>query len=133
MKSSTPHTRAYRLRRLAEDADAYRAQMAAYQRARRARLKQEKADGRLRGKIYAIRNHINDEVYVGSTGNDLGRRMGNHRQRCRKLAGKGNRLHTLMFELGPSAFYIEVLEDYPCSSAAELRMKESKWIERVGN
>ena len=37
-----------------------------------------------------------------------------------------------MNEIGCDAFYIELIENCPCSSKDELRAKEGEWIRRIG-
>jgi hypothetical protein len=82
-----------------------------------------------RGKIYMIQNVLNDEVYIGSTCNSLGRRMTKHRYDCKK----GNSpFYKMMLELGIDKFYIELIENYPCDSKQELHAREGYWIKQIG-
>ena len=39
--------------------------------------------GYRKGKIYCIRNHINDDIYIGSTKQTLSKRMSKHRSDCK--------------------------------------------------
>ena len=39
-------------------------------------------------KIYCIRNHIDDQIYLGSTCQSLSKRMAYHRQDAKKKIGK---------------------------------------------
>ena len=66
------------------------------------------------GKIYCIRNKINDDVYVGSTTISLAKRMAKHRWSCKNQPHR--KLYELMGELGIDNFYIELIEDCPCDN-----------------
>jgi group I intron endonuclease len=82
------------------------------------------------GKIYCIRNYLDDEIYVGSTCNTLGRRMSGHREDCKKA--KSSRLYDHMKKLGVSAFYIELLEPFPCENIEQLNARESHYVREMG-
>ena len=84
----------------------------------------------LEAKIYAIRNWVNQEVYVGSTCQSLADRFRMHKSgaRCRPVG----QLHHLIREVGFDAFSIELLEACPCNSRLELLSKEREWVERIG-
>jgi hypothetical protein len=78
-----------------------------------------------KGKIYVIRNYINDKEYVGSTVETLPQRYSKH--------GTSNKeancaLWKAMKELGRENFYIELIENYPCNSKQELNAREGYWI-----
>jgi len=82
------------------------------------------------GKIYVIRNHCNDFVYVGSTTQSLSRRFSWHKKtmnskRCCKL-----QIYKAFNELGIENFYIELLELFPCSCRDELRTREGYYIRK---
>lgn len=80
------------------------------------------------GKIYVIRNHINDKVYVGSTTTTLTKRFSYHR--CpSKIKHKPNvALYIALNEIGRDYFYIELIETYPCKNRQELEAREGYWI-----
>ena len=80
------------------------------------------------GKIYCIRSHQCQEVYVGSTTETLSRRMSAHRCMFKRYNdGKGNYLTA--FELMKySDCYIELIEYFSCNTRAELNAREGKWI-----
>lgn len=83
------------------------------------------------GKIYVIRNHINDKVYVGSTTQSLAKRFSKHRGDTTKQSverKKARLLHKTMGELGVDNFYIELIENYPCESKEQLRAREGYFI-----
>ena len=67
-----------------------------------------------KGKIYIIRNSENDLTYIGSTCQTLAQRMAQHRRDMKYPKRQQYKLYQAMNELGVDAFYIELLEDYPC-------------------
>ena len=83
-----------------------------------------------KGKIYHIKNTINDDVYVGSTCASLAIRMTKHR--FNGTHDKGHALFDLIAEHGVDKFYIELIEDYPCSSKHELLAREGHFIKERG-
>jgi len=83
-----------------------------------------------KGKIYKILNTIDDEIYVGSTVNDLSVRMIKHRSNSK--AGCTPLILRHMREIGAQHFYIELIENYPCNSVQELKAKEGEWIRKLG-
>ena len=84
------------------------------------------------GKIYRIRNNINDDIYVGSTTQPLSKRMAKHRQNAKSE----NKMHYIFYskvnEIGIENFYIELIEDYPCESLEQLRKREGHYIRKMG-
>ena len=83
------------------------------------------------GKIYCIRNWVDDDIYIGSSCQPLSKRMAWHRQSTRKEAKKHFKLYTKMNELGIDNFYIELYEKYPCDSKEELFRKEGETIRQL--
>lgn len=81
-----------------------------------------------KGKIYAIRNYINHKAYVGSTIETLERRFSKHG--CSEKESNYP-LCIAMKELGRKHFYIELIENYPCSSKQELHAREGYWIRQM--
>ena len=69
------------------------------------------------GKIYAIRNHTDDEIYVGSTCLPLAKRLYSHKNKF-KYNRCGTKLYDHVDQL--DQFYIELHEDYPCETKNEL-------------
>ena len=61
-------------------------------------------------KIYCFRNHIDKEIYVGSTCQNLSKRMAYHRQDARKTNRQNTLIYPLMLNYGIEQFYIELLE-----------------------
>jgi len=85
------------------------------------------------GKVYVIRNEVNDKLYVGSTVRTLAQRMVQHRS-----VAKTNHpgfaefpLYVAMSELGIEKFYIELLEDFPCERKEQLNKKEGERIREM--
>ena len=64
------------------------------------------------GKIYCIRNNIDDDIYVGSTTQSLSRRMSKHRIDMNSERTQNYKLYRKMRELGQHAFYIELIEEF---------------------
>ena len=77
------------------------------------------------GKIYVIRNHCNDMVYVGSTTQSLSKRFSKHKSDCKS---KTSPLWNTMNELDITNFYIELVEEYPCDNKEQLCAKEGYYI-----
>ena len=84
------------------------------------------------GKIYCIRNWVDDDVYVGSTIQPLSKRMQKHRDDSRKEKQQNRKLYKKMNELGIEQFYIELLEKFECNDGEELHQQEGKWIRQIG-
>ena len=80
------------------------------------------------GKIYCIRNSINDEIYVGSTTQRLSKRFCWHKKDTKK---QNSNLYKEMQRLGVEYFYIELIEHYPCSSKEELHKREGEIIREM--
>jgi group I intron endonuclease len=79
-----------------------------------------------KGKIYRIRNSLNEKVYIGSTTKKLSKRLSNHIY---------DAYHNIPYcmsqpiqEIGKENLMIELIEEYPCSSKTELEQIEYFWI-----
>ena len=72
-----------------------------------------------KGKIYAIKSHQSDKIYIGSTVQKLHRRFKDHRNKQDSTVKE-------LFKLGDA--FIELIEDYPCNSSEELHKKEQEHI-----
>ena len=83
------------------------------------------------GKIYCIRNTVDDDIYVGSTTQPLSKRMVKHRCDAKTRPEKMV-ITTHMSKLGIENFYIELLEEYPCDNIERLNKKEGEWIRKLG-
>ena len=86
-----------------------------------------------KGKIYCIRNYINKDIYVGSSCQPLCKRLSWHKSSMNKKCCAKYPLYDKMRELGKENFYIELLENYPCSNKEELRAREGHYIRQMGN
>jgi hypothetical protein len=82
------------------------------------------------GKIYCIRNTIDDDIYVGSTTQPLCKRMVHHRSKMKM--GSSYKLHLKMADVGLDKFYIELIENCPCENKEELRKREGFFIREMG-
>ena len=80
-----------------------------------------------KGKIYMLRNSINDELYVGSTVSTLSTRLIKHKSESTH-ARNGMPIMKAMRELGSENFSIELIEDFPCTNACDLHKREGYWI-----
>ena len=76
----------------------------------------------LNGIIYKIVCNITGEVYIGSTKNKLGKRMGCHKQEAtctsRQIIARG--------DYTPS-----IIENYPCMNRSQLRWRERHFMETM--
>ena len=84
----------------------------------------------INGKIYVIRNHINDLVYVGSTTQSLSKRFSWHKSNRNCKKNKKYIIYQSFDELGIENFYIEIVELYPCSCKEELCKREGQYIRK---
>ena len=73
-----------------------------------------------KGKIYAIRSHQTDKIYIGSTTTKLSRRLTEHK----KTAVTSTSKEILKYEDA----YIELIENFPCNSKEELNKREGEHI-----
>ena len=81
-----------------------------------------------KAKIYQVKNYIDDEIYVGSTCETLGKRMTKHRYNAKN----GSSLQPKIEEHGADKFYIELIENYPCADKQELLAREGHFIRERG-
>jgi hypothetical protein len=68
------------------------------------------------GKIYTLRSHLTDKIYIGSTCQSLSRRKVLHK------SAKSNEIAKL------DDFYIELLENFKCENKEQLRKREGELI-----
>ena len=85
-----------------------------------------------KGKIYKITNDYNDDVYVGSTCDTLGKRYSKHKTDSKKEKYKHYKLYQLMNEIGFERFRIQLIIDYPCEDIYQLTQKEGEYIRKMG-
>jgi group I intron endonuclease len=84
------------------------------------------------GRIYCIRNIVNDDIYVGSTTQSLSRRMAKHRGSLKAKSKQHYQIYQKMVEHGVDNFYIELIEEYPCNNKEQLAAKEGQYIREMG-
>ena len=83
------------------------------------------------GKIYCIRNNIDDDIYVGSTTQPLSKRMAWHRDGMKHNKKKHLKIYQKMNEQGYDQFYIELIEEYQCDNVEQLRRREGEIIRQL--
>lgn len=74
-------------------------------------------------KIYSIRSHQTDKIYIGSTTRPLSQRLGKHRHHYNTNIGISSK-HILKYP----DYYIELIETFACNSKDELEKKEGEYI-----
>ena len=80
------------------------------------------------GKIYCIRSYQTDDVYIGSTIQQLCKRMTDHRRKYKNWL-KGKCAYITSYEIIKMGdAYIELLESFACSCREELHKKEGEYI-----
>lgn len=80
------------------------------------------------GKIYKIYSYENDDVYYGSTCEELSQRMARHRS-CLKSYKKDYKHYMTSFKiLEFESAKIELVENYSCNSKEELLQREGYYI-----
>lgn len=81
------------------------------------------------GKIYSIRSHQTNDVYIGSTTVGLSMRMARHRSRF-----KSGKLTCTSKEIVKyNDAYIELIENYPCEDKEQLHRREGQVIRATEN
>ena len=80
------------------------------------------------GKIYCIRNYVDDDCYIGHTTQTLKRRFQKHKDNSKIEKVNQRKLYVKMTEMGLEHFYIEEMEKYPCNSLEELEARERHYI-----
>ena len=85
------------------------------------------------GKVYSIRNTVDDDIYIGSTCEKyLSKRMVKHKSSAKADGRDRNMLlYQKMNELGIENVYIELIENYPCKSKDQLRAREQHYIREM--
>ena len=82
-----------------------------------------------KAKIYCIRNHVDDEVYIGSTTQLLSKRFSQH-----VTSAHHDMLITKKIkELGKEVFYIELIKEFPCDNKEQLLKEKGEWIRKIGS
>lgn len=85
-----------------------------------------------KGKIYALRSHQTDDVYIGSTCQLLCQRKGGHKVKAKRWKnGKCKYVCTSHILCEYDDMYIELVENYPCNSKTELLRREGEIIRQT--
>jgi len=80
------------------------------------------------GKIYTLRSYQTDDIYIGSTIQELSARMSGHRRNYKRHLNN-KCIHITSFDIIKyDDCYIELLELYPCNSKIELERREGYHI-----
>lgn len=83
------------------------------------------------GKIYCLRSHQTDDIYIGSTTQPLSVRMAGHRRKCKHWKeGKGHYVSSYEL-LEYDDCYIELIEKCPCDCRMELERREGQLIREM--
>jgi hypothetical protein len=80
------------------------------------------------GKIYALKNHVNDLVFIGMTTQSLSLRMAQHKIDSTLTTIKIHKIYQAIKSLGFDKFYIELITPCPCNSRDELVREQNKYI-----
>jgi hypothetical protein len=88
-----------------------------------------------KGKIYCIKSHHTDKVYIGSTTKTLEQRLTKHKE-CYMGYKRGYKYQLRMTSfdiLNYGDAYIELVENYPCNTKQELIKREGEVIRSTKN
>lgn len=81
-----------------------------------------------KGKIYSIRSHQTDEIYIGSTTQQLSKRMATHRAKYKRYLNKKSNYYSSFKLMKYEDAYIELICACPCNNRNELEREEGKHI-----
>ena len=81
------------------------------------------------GRIYFIKNKINNNLYIGSTTRDIYKRLEEHKRDINK--NPNFKLYKSMKRNNPDNFYIILIEELEIVSIKELRMREGDYIKLI--
>ena len=80
------------------------------------------------GRVYVIKNKIDNMIYIGSTTKTLARRFADHMWSFNNLPE--GRLYKHMKLIGPNQFYIQIVNHKVVENETELRMLEQLEIDK---
>ena len=83
------------------------------------------------GKIYCIRNYVDNDIYIGSSCQPLSKRMAWHRKTSYQTKMKNRPIYKKINELGIDQFYIELIEECQCENVEQLRRREGEFIREM--
>lgn len=81
-----------------------------------------------KGRIYIIKNNVNEKVYVGSTTWEVAKRFNKHVSQRNKATDTTWRFYAALNEIGPENFFWEEIEKFPCQNKSQLTSREGHWI-----
>ena len=85
------------------------------------------------GKIHSIRSYQTENIYIGSTIQQLSKRLSKHKSNY-KLWKDGKYHYVSSYEiLKYEDYYIELIEIYPCETKIELEKREGELIRQNNN
>jgi hypothetical protein len=86
------------------------------------------------GKIYALRSHQTDDVYIGSTIQPLSTRKSGHRRHYNAFLKNPEHFKVSSYAIIQyDDAYIELVEHYPCNSKEELHKREGEIMRETEN
>ena len=85
----------------------------------------------MNGKIYVIKSHQTDDVYIGSTTNPLNCRLSKHKRHYKAFLNEKYHYVTSFDIVKYDDCYIELLEDVTCQDKAELYRIEGRYIKEI--
>ena len=83
------------------------------------------------GKIYCLRSHQTDDVYIGSTCQPLSKRKVNHRINYKRWKNGKDSYYTSFELIKYDDCYIELLEECPCDNKNQLERREGQLIREM--
>jgi group I intron endonuclease len=83
----------------------------------------------LRGKIYKLVSNVDDKIYIGSTCQQLSRRIFEHKGHSKKEPNRPVYKH--FTNIGWINAEIILIEEYPCNNKMELERRERHWIDEL--
>jgi hypothetical protein len=85
-----------------------------------------------KGKIYVLRSHQTDDLYIGSTIQPIYKRFYTHKNDFKRWKGGKQQNYLSSYELMKyDDVYIELLEEYPCKNKMELLRREGELIREM--
>ena len=81
------------------------------------------------GRIYFIKNKINNNLYIGSTTRDIYKRLEEHKRDINKYPNF--KLYKSMKRNNPDNFYIILIEELEIVNIKELRTREGDYIKLI--
>lgn len=82
-------------------------------------------------KIYTIRSHQTENVYIGSTTQTLSQRFSGHRRSYKQFLDNKHCYLTSYEIIKYDDAYIELIEAFSCNIVEELRKKEGEYIRKL--